>query len=765
MPVKKCQRDNEDGFKWGDTGYCYLPSEEGGEDAAREKASEQGVAIEASQEASPDVADLSKYIEVRQHPPGKFSSYQHKYLNRTLGIIKSIGQWKKTGAEIVQKLLFERAKGWTEETVKAWFGEHPEYHYPEPIVGGIFFAMADEDMNNIVSDAFVAESLPIGNFSEAEKVNAIAIRGGWGKNKRRGPDGNIYQDFFPDGFLQSLVPLLDGAGVQAVKVRPPGEVSDGEIPDAIKGLVAELQQYGHPPDTVNMLLSQGLSGNTIGIFKSARVEYPDGTAVMGEVMTEPYVMTEVVLADNEHAMQARSLFETAWKHGLRKSLGLSINYKANVLFTEHDGRPACMFLQCTKFVSCEFVVNPGAGGLVLGSTSTQGEHNMKDKKQDVLQAGQETQSEAEVKPPEGTQEIQTSQQEASPNNTEAATGKAAIVATQEMPSVITEELVMEQVKKVMQPIISELKSSLVGSFRQEAAEVVSSAFKQATDAQKLKNSLVASVTQAENISPEAKDAIRGKIEAGDVNDADGVKFLLELAAQQQQTPVFPGMNGGKAQVGAERKDFNKIRSKLMWDIPLTQEEQDMQKKYGITRFLGIQQEYREYTGDINLKLKYDPNYFAQQVHPEMLQHRGLELADGSFSQAVVTTTYADLLTHVLDQSLKNHYEVLRKDHLKLAYEGEPYFDNRDHEEFLVGSFPEIATVAENADYQEIKYGHVEKLTSSSEKRGVPIARWSMRSSKRRLATGRHSIMLMSAIVFHRVERISVCMTPHSGITT
>ena len=42
MPLKKCQRDGKDGWKWGDEGHCYIG------EGAKEKALTQGRAIEAS---------------------------------------------------------------------------------------------------------------------------------------------------------------------------------------------------------------------------------------------------------------------------------------------------------------------------------------------------------------------------------------------------------------------------------------------------------------------------------------------------------------------------------------------------------------------------------------------------------------------------------------------------------------------------------------------------------------------------------------------
>lgn len=43
MPIKKCQKDKNEGYKYGDKGKCYTGK------SARKKAIKQGVAIKISQ--------------------------------------------------------------------------------------------------------------------------------------------------------------------------------------------------------------------------------------------------------------------------------------------------------------------------------------------------------------------------------------------------------------------------------------------------------------------------------------------------------------------------------------------------------------------------------------------------------------------------------------------------------------------------------------------------------------------------------------------
>lgn len=56
MPLMKCQKDGESGYKWGESGTCYV-----GQDA-REKALKQGRAIEASKHQDQEAKQTQTYI-------------------------------------------------------------------------------------------------------------------------------------------------------------------------------------------------------------------------------------------------------------------------------------------------------------------------------------------------------------------------------------------------------------------------------------------------------------------------------------------------------------------------------------------------------------------------------------------------------------------------------------------------------------------------------------------------------------------------------
>lgn len=58
MPVKKCMRNLQRGYKWGDHGHCYTGPD------AKEKAIKQGQAIKAAEESRAlFMSELERFIE------------------------------------------------------------------------------------------------------------------------------------------------------------------------------------------------------------------------------------------------------------------------------------------------------------------------------------------------------------------------------------------------------------------------------------------------------------------------------------------------------------------------------------------------------------------------------------------------------------------------------------------------------------------------------------------------------------------------------
>lgn len=643
-------------------------------------------------EVSP--ADLPKYIEVRQHPPGKFSSYRHQWQDKAGGVIRSIGRWKKTGAEVVQKLLFQREKGWTEDTIKAWFDDHPEYRYPDATYGGVFFALAADDAADPIEDAFTltAETLDACNAENGTVFDVIPIRGGWGKNQRRGPDGRLYRDYFTTDFLQSLLPLIEGTPVQAVKIRAKSaENLPADAPDIIKNTLADLRQHGHPEPLTNMLLTMGLTGNTIGFLKNCRYEVFAGQ----DVGSGDGLRAEFHLAETPDALAARQLFHTAWQQGLRRSLGLSINYKSNVIFTEHDGLPACQFLQATKHVSTEFVPNPGAGGVILGVL--QGESSMNDDVKAPVQAQDTPQPDHEIPASDAptTQAVKMS-------TADREVRQEPTVKSQTPPAEGTEDS-LEAVQSLIHVAVETMKTEMAPL----AAEV------QAIKRADLQRELSLLVTQS-TVSQPKKDKLLDSITSGTVKTREDVEFLLSLA-QSEATPVYPSFLGlSGADVTRDPKDVMKLRSLQTWGLPLTQSEQDFVGKHRIAPFSGIKDEYIAYTKDTGLRNACDTAYMQSVMHPDMAWIPGL--GDG-YTQTVYNTTYPGFLTNIINRTLEAHYKKTDKSWERLVAKGSPYSDNRTHEEWILGQFPEIDAVAQGGTYTEVGYGNLQKLTNTSSKYG------------------------------------------------
>lgn len=673
-----------------------------------------------------DPPDASKYISVRQHPPQHFSGYKHVEYAKTpafnadvedkagvQGIWAALGIWEKTGAKVIQKLHFERALGWTEEKVKEWFQSHPQHHYPNS--EGLFFALSDNSAEQmaIVSDHFLATQYVSEGLSEdISELDVIVIQGGWGKNKRRGPGGQMHQDYFTQEFLESMLPLLEQSAVQSVKLTPD---APGAMADIIQEVVAELRQHGHPDDVANLLFRHGFAGNTIGFLTQPVLQGLENK------YKYPYIMARFVLSDNEAAQDSKRLLQSAWRHGLDRALGLSINYRATVSFENIMGRPVCVFQHATHHISTELVPCPAAGGKILRPTTVpvggvvQGEDTMADEKKS-------TQVELPVEGSDGTKDT-------APAEPSAPAGD--VVATQSVAANPAPVAVPAQPEPQLQPDLDSIKQ-MIGSLGETVGGLASTV--QSITEQQKKNNLVALVTQSEGLTDASKTQILAQIAGGTLKSADQVSAIVAVAQanvpeQQEQpaAPLFNGMavqNATRSEITRDRKDVMKIRSYLMWGLPLTQSEQALADKYRIKKFLGMKDEYIQMTGDYELNFRgLNPQTFIQNAHPDVVNHtshyRGLteELGVDNYAQTILTTTYSDFLTHILNRTLEIHFLRQDKSYEKVLRKGESYSDNRDHTHFLLGAFPEIDTVAQGASYTEMGSGKLDRVTSSSTKRG------------------------------------------------
>ena len=73
MPLKRCEEEGQRGWKWGDTGKCYLYSDEESEKAARKKALAQGIAMGDIEPEN--AAELAEIIDVPVLTAGDFVSH------------------------------------------------------------------------------------------------------------------------------------------------------------------------------------------------------------------------------------------------------------------------------------------------------------------------------------------------------------------------------------------------------------------------------------------------------------------------------------------------------------------------------------------------------------------------------------------------------------------------------------------------------------------------------------------------------------------
>lgn len=694
MPVQFGQDASGCYARWGEAGkaYYYECSNESAKADAESQAQTQGAAIEANAtqadtnvegameltvEPTADEPTPPKHIKVRLNNPAHFSAYQTIPYHRTPdgkedaesdGVQVSYGIWKTTGAKTAQVYLFDREKGWDDAKVEAWFAARPQI--PRPVSAPV---VATQAVNDALLDipATLAAST-----SDANVWQVHVIREGFGKNRRLGTDGRYYQDYFPKSFLQQLVPMLEGSAVQAIKIS---KDEAGDLPGRVEDAIAELKRHGHPDTMTNVLLDQGLIGNTIGFFRQA--EFAEN-AVADEAGTPRAVdKAQLVFATTPAAEHTRQLVKFAWDKGFKQSLGLSINYRANASFQEVEGRPAFVFEKPTHYVSCEIVPNAAAHGGIISVIQSMQELNEKDD----IQGG----AAASATPEQP-------QQQAAPEQHDVPAAQAV------EPKVV--EKIVEKV------IVDESAKAELDALKAQFA-----AFTQAQQEKEAKHALEIMVTQSE-LDADSKQVLLSKVVDGSIPTEAMLKNMIDvaqkarqyaIAATQAQQPAmgFPGMSA-KIEMGKSPADVAAIRSKLLWDVALTQSEEDLRKKYGITRYHGIQDEYKAVTGDHDMRFSgLDMNYFRQMV--------------GAFAQStsMTTDTYPEFLKNVISLRVERHWQGIDKNHLKVVKVGEPFSDTRPEDEYILGKMSDISSVSEDGGYTEVSAPYKEKVTSNAVKYG------------------------------------------------
>lgn len=598
-----------------------------------------------------------KYIKIRLYDPATFSSYQTKDLRLTefangmtpedlIGVKASLGIWARTGAQTIQQLLFATADGWDDLTVQAWLGRHPQF---APPVATVAIDDAPIIQNTLVNLPCTLAVRPTAR--PYSQFGVQLIREGWGHNTRLGADGRQYRDFFTQDFLRAFAPMLEGSAVQAIKIHPRGDaVTQGALPPRAADAIHELQRHGHPATVTNVIYDQGLAGNTIAFLQQVAV---NEKAVQDEDGQARDVVAAVMdIADTPDAEATRQLIEYAWTHGYKDSLGLSTNYRANASFGEIDGRPAFIFTLPTHHVSTELVPNPAAhGGLVS-----------------VLQSMNE-QHEPQTTPVSAPPDVPT---------TPVATDRTVL----EIAAIQAQQAELAAQMQASQALI------------QQQAQVL--AEYQARDA---RAKVEAIVTQS-TLDSDAQQSLIDAIRAGTLPTAQAVTVAVTALEQATQrtvaatqatfaasVPTFPGL---AHIVGVkDESEVKAIRSALLWDIPLTQAQQEMRVKYGIERYHGINAEYRDLTRDYDLNFHFDQQAFERSI--------------GAFAQSssMTTNTYPEFLRNVLVGRAKANWTNTQKPYLKVVRRGEPFEDTRPQDEYLLGQMTDISEVAEDSAFTSI----------------------------------------------------------------
>jgi hypothetical protein len=235
--------------------------------------------------------------------------------------------------------------------------------------------------------------------------------------------------------------------------------------------------------------------------------------------------------------------------------------------------------------------------------------------------------------------------------------------------------------------------------------------------------LEAIITQS-TLDEDTKASLLDGIRKGEYGTVNEVQLAVKVAEQAvgkaiaavqaaQGAPIFPGLSNLKGH-SKNPGDINVLRSKLLWDMELTEDEQKVVREHGIRRFSGLQEEYKQVTGDDALIWSQNPEVMRMLTRPYQ------QSTIGSFAQATYETiNYSGFMRNILDQKLVDYWNVrtMDKSYLKVAAIGEPFTDPRPEEELYAGQEPLVPEVAEGGDYQDNSLGATETVTTTSSKYG------------------------------------------------
>jgi hypothetical protein len=645
---------------------------------------------------------IGNRIHIPRSTGHEYSEIRTITIDVSKGITALYGKIENSDAWEIKTYLFDTER-WTMEEALKWVHEHDrkgeeDLSQSESTVGDEINARDDHQENEV--EFCVTQELTSLDTKEYRIFDVIVMRLGFGKNSHE-IDGEVHQEYHGEPFAESIIPLLEGSPVQSVKATLQKN-SKKDNPPRVQELINWLEKHKHPPAVVNQILQTGLTGNAIGFLKNI---YRQGDEIRGHLH---------LATDSNEGQHVQGLLKLAMQEGIR--VGLSINYRAIPQRIIHQGRKALEYIKATKLLSTEIVPRPGAYGRIV--SVVQGEEimpdidvNTKGKEQEILDGQPPV---APQMPSETTpQEIQGVQVQ----QVQELVGEPLKTTQAVMPVIEIDEQRPNEDYQVVQSQLSTHDQSIEDMRRQmNIQNDVLRTMQAAQEATQLRASLTQSVTQAE-IPQVVKDKLIVGIQDGTVATQAQIDGLIQMATialesvqttQQQSVPIMPGLARVSSQVIRDPAAINNVRSKLLWDIPLSQTEQELQTQYGIVPFRGIKHEYMHLTGDEQLAWSYSPEYFSQAI---------------GVTQATITTgSYPAFLQNTLTQTMAILWDTMNKDYLKAVKIGDNFSDTRDEDVLVVSQQPEVPEVAENAAYQDLGGVNVDTVVSSARKYGglIPI---------------------------------------------
>lgn len=716
----------------------------------------------------------NRFIRIRQHSPGLYSTFRQGALNAAKGIYAVYGKRKNSQKWEIQSLLFDR-KQWDTGRARSWVSSHG-YVYPS----------RQALHHSHITSPFTITSAIEQHNPDYSVLDVIIIESGPGKNQIFLEEENaVFRENFTDEVINTLPDVLEGVSIEAYVV----EGEDGE------------RQFIHPSADIISQSPVGLVPHQVGFLQEVHV---DKESLLDRIR----IRAKAVFNDSALAQDLRAVIKSAIERGAKFVPAPSIN--GMMLWSPQRRKQQNFFdaLRVLSMRSVEFVSRPAAGGAIYAVI--EGERmNMLNLlksycKRCGLTANYEVNTpaaflESVTNPDDTMKQVQTALSADSADEsaamailTEAAlnlnldtsdtteqeniqeitvdteavsqtpTPAGNVTVNVQVPSALPVELqeatlgvsseVSEQaidtensVESMETPVLEQVQE-LTNLVRQNAKTLAQQAqinqtllsFVSTSEAQSEQNTMVAMVQESINNGlPEHRRPYWMKmIQSGQIKDIVTLKQFLDndreveatheaqVVESFQDLPVSTRyLNLAGISVGTSERDIPKVRAKILFHAPVTEAEQKIITERSVRPYLTLNDMYKDLVPG-------DPDYTGIPYGGKGPKYRAWysrNVLEGvtSGDDTVKSTDFANILLQVVGELGLSRWEVLDTNFLKLCETGPIFTNYIDSNVVIYGAAPDMEEWSEDTGYPDLAAGARKPVTTTVKDWGG-IMRWSKR---------------------------------------